>query len=167
MGIIIPTFATGVKNKYYNKMQSNQKYIEQFHLLFLDHLGRKLDKRLYALKGGCNLRFYFKSMRYSEDIDFDAQVIRKETLHKNVQNILESKQFQQILKTRNINIGNISSPKQTETMHKSGWFAATPELELPPQFNRTLCQQWVNKIPNPRRKTLVANKFASILQTYG
>jgi predicted nucleotidyltransferase component of viral defense system len=99
-------------------MANNQEYIEQFHLLFLDHLGRKLDKRLYALKGGCNLRFYFKSMRYSEDIDLDAQIIQKETLYKNVQNILESKQFQQILKTRAITIANISNPKQTETTQR-------------------------------------------------
>jgi predicted nucleotidyltransferase component of viral defense system len=95
-------------------MISNRQYIEQFHLLFLDSLGRKLDKRLYALKGGCNLRFYFKSMRYSEDIDFDVQVIQKGTLFKNVQNILISPQFQQILQTRGIAIRNISSPKQTE-----------------------------------------------------
>ena len=38
-------------------------YIERFHLLFLAQLGQKLDKRFYALKGGCNLRFFFKSIR--------------------------------------------------------------------------------------------------------
>ena len=35
------------------------------------------DKSLIALKGGCNLRFYFASIRYSEDIDFDVVVIRR------------------------------------------------------------------------------------------
>ena len=39
------------------------EYIERFHLLFLAQLGQKLDKRFYALKGGCNLRFFFKSIR--------------------------------------------------------------------------------------------------------
>ena len=48
--------------------------IEQFHLLFLDQLGRKLDKRHYALKGGCNLRFYLRSIRFSEDMDLDLKV---------------------------------------------------------------------------------------------
>ena len=47
--------------------------VEQFHLLFLEQLGRKLDKRHYALKGGCNLRFYLRSVRYSEDMDLDVQ----------------------------------------------------------------------------------------------
>ncbi|MFA6408926.1 MAG: nucleotidyl transferase AbiEii/AbiGii toxin family protein [Gammaproteobacteria bacterium] len=95
-------------------MKHIQQYIEQFHLLFLDNLGRKLDRRLYALKGGCNLRFYFKSMRYSEDIDLDVYKIRKDTLWKNVQSILESKSLNTNLLARNIKIENISYPKQTE-----------------------------------------------------
>jgi predicted nucleotidyltransferase component of viral defense system len=32
-------------------------------------MSRAEDKTLYALKGGCNLRFFFDSVRYSEDID--------------------------------------------------------------------------------------------------
>jgi predicted nucleotidyltransferase component of viral defense system len=52
-------------------MQTIQSNIELFHLLFLRQIEGKLDKKLYALKGGCNLRFFFKSIRYSEDIDFD------------------------------------------------------------------------------------------------
>ena len=31
------------------------------------------------VKGGCNLRFFFDSVRYSEDIDFDVAVIARET----------------------------------------------------------------------------------------
>lgn len=50
---------------------------------------------------------------------------------------------------------------------KSGWFAATPELELPPQFDPKLCQKWINKILNPRRRALVKNRFDDILQRYG
>ncbi len=53
----------------YNTIQ----YVELFHLLFLDQLGRKLDKSFYALKGGCNLRFFMKSIRYSEDVDIDIR----------------------------------------------------------------------------------------------
>ncbi len=36
------------------------RYVELFQLLFLDQLGRRLDQRHFALKGGCNLRFFFK-----------------------------------------------------------------------------------------------------------
>jgi len=34
------------------------EYVERFHLLFLAQLGHNLDKSCYALKGGCNLRFF-------------------------------------------------------------------------------------------------------------
>ncbi len=67
-----------------------QKVVEQFHLLFLNQLGQKLDKRLYALKGGCNLRFYFNSIRYSEDIDIDVQTIAPLTLRNKVNQILNA-----------------------------------------------------------------------------
>ncbi|HPK68679.1 MAG TPA: hypothetical protein PKY11_02195, partial [Kiritimatiellia bacterium] len=51
---------------------SPQATVELFHLILLDLLGRKTDRKLYALKGGCNLRFFLKSIRYSEDMDIDV-----------------------------------------------------------------------------------------------
>lgn len=46
--------------------------VEQFHLLFLAQLGRRLDKKFCVLKGGCNLRFFHQSVRLSEDLDLDV-----------------------------------------------------------------------------------------------
>lgn len=37
-----------------------------------------------ALKGGCNLRFLFGSVRSSEDMDLDVVVLAKETLKNKV-----------------------------------------------------------------------------------
>lgn len=48
------------------------------------------DKGLIALKGGCNLRFFFGSVRYSEDMDLDVVVIAKETLKNQVDRLLKS-----------------------------------------------------------------------------
>jgi len=54
---------------------SARQTIEMFHLVFLRALAAKgEDKSLFALKGGCNLRFFFQSVRYSEDIDIDASI---------------------------------------------------------------------------------------------
>lgn len=92
-----------------------KQYVELFHLLFLNQLGRKLDKKLYALKGGCNMRFYFNSIRYSEDMDIDIQTIHKDTLYKNVNQILTSVPFKCILQNNNLKILSISAPKQTLT----------------------------------------------------
>src|SRR5678809_1121292 len=95
------------------KTYNPKQYVELFHLLFLSQLGRKLDKKLYTIKGGCNMRFYFNSIRYSEDIDIDIQTINKETLHKNVNQILSSTPFKHILQAHDMEILTTSAAKQT------------------------------------------------------
>lgn len=95
-----------------------QQYVELFHLLFLGQFGRKLDKRFYVLKGGCNLRFYLKSFRYSEGMDLDVQTINKDKLQDIVGAILGSRPFGQILQVHGISIGWCSKPKQTETTQR-------------------------------------------------
>ncbi|HXM74149.1 MAG TPA: nucleotidyl transferase AbiEii/AbiGii toxin family protein [Chthoniobacterales bacterium] len=97
---------------------SDIQSVERFHLLFLDQLGKRLDKKLYALKGGCNLRFFWKSIRYSEDIDFDVHTIAKHTLQKNVNQILESVGFEQILRSHKTQLTKVSQPKQTDTTQR-------------------------------------------------
>jgi hypothetical protein len=42
--------------------------VELFHLAFLQVLQARLDQARYVLKGGANLRYFFDSVRYSEDI---------------------------------------------------------------------------------------------------
>jgi predicted nucleotidyltransferase component of viral defense system len=96
-------------------MPTVRELVELFHLLFLDQFGRKTEKNLYALKGGCNLRFFLKSVRYSEDIDLDIHTVAKETLANKVDRILESAPFHAVLKSRGLEINEISKPKQTET----------------------------------------------------
>lgn len=96
----------------------DKQAIELFHLLFLQQLGGRLDKKLYALKGGCNLRFFFRSVRYSEDLDLDVQTTAKETLRKNVNQILAFPGFVLILRSHRIGISFVSEPKQTETTQR-------------------------------------------------
>jgi len=93
-------------------------WVEQFHLLFLDQLGRKLDKRHYALKGGCNLRFYLRSIRYSEDMDVDVEATPVDVLRDRVELILAGKALAQILQARGLTIARYSAPKQTETTQR-------------------------------------------------
>ena len=98
----------------YNPVES----VELFHLIFLDQLGRKLDKRLYALKGGCNLRFFLGSIRYSQDIDLDVKTVRLATLQKTVNNLLESSAMGIMLRAHSLSIGQVSESKQTETTQR-------------------------------------------------
>jgi predicted nucleotidyltransferase component of viral defense system len=94
------------------------QYVELFHLLFLDQLGRKLDKRYFALKGGCNLRFFLKSIRYSEDMDLDARTVSRDILQERVRSILTSKPFSQILKANGLSVVHWTEPKQTDTTQR-------------------------------------------------
>lgn len=90
-----------------------------FHLVFLRALVAKgEDKSLIALKGGCNLRFYFGSIRYSEDIDFDVVVIRKDTLKKRVDGLLASPLVTAPLKGKGIEVVDVTTPKQTDTTQR-------------------------------------------------
>src|SRR5207245_2529472 len=88
------------------------------HLLFLAQLGARLDKNLYALKGGCNLRFFFKSIRYSEYIDFDVRTIALQTLRKNVRQILDAPGFRRILRAAKLELIRSAESKQTASTQR-------------------------------------------------
>jgi predicted nucleotidyltransferase component of viral defense system len=100
-------------------MLSARQSVELFHLVFLRALvARGEDKGLIALKGGCNLRFYFGSVRYSEDIDLDVAVIAKGTLKNRVDRLLRSPLVLSPLRTHGISLEDVSTPKQTETTQR-------------------------------------------------
>jgi predicted nucleotidyltransferase component of viral defense system len=100
------------------KTYTHRQYVEIFHLLFLSQLSRKLDKKEYTLKGGCNLRFFFRSPRYSEDIDLDVGKIPVHILQEKVDGILKSTAFRQILEVRGVGIEHVTEHKQTDTTQR-------------------------------------------------
>lgn len=106
---------------------------ELFHLVFLRALVAKgEDKGLIALKGGCNLRFFFGSVRYSENMDLDVVVIAKETLKNKVDRLLRSPAVTAPLKTHGLTLVETSAPNQTETTQrwKVGLQRAGDELPI-------------------------------------
>ncbi|OFZ29212.1 MAG: hypothetical protein A2622_14325 [Bdellovibrionales bacterium RIFCSPHIGHO2_01_FULL_40_29] len=103
-------------DKYTDKQQR-----EVFHLLFLERLLRTTDPHMYALKGGVNLRFFFKSPRYSEDMDLDVFGGSVETLKKNGYKILNDPSFLRNLQTygiREIKINDLLKAKHTDTTQR-------------------------------------------------
>lgn len=114
-------------------MQLNARQcIELFHLVFLRALVAKgEDKALIALKGGCNLRFYFGSPRYSEDIDFDVVVVAKATLKNKVDRLLRSPLVATPLQTRGIELTEVTAPKQTDTTQRWKVALAVRGLSVP------------------------------------
>jgi predicted nucleotidyltransferase component of viral defense system len=92
--------------------------IEQFHLLFLAHLARGVDKRSLVVKGGCNLRFFHRSIRYSEDMDLDVQGIEEHPLRDRVRGLLASRPFRSSLGSRGVEIEHVTEHKQTPVVQR-------------------------------------------------
>jgi predicted nucleotidyltransferase component of viral defense system len=93
--------------------------VELFHLALLRALSAKsADKSLIALKGGCNLRFYFGSVRYSEDIDFDVVVIEPTTLQNKIERLLASPLIGAPLRAHGLEVAESTAPKQTDTTQR-------------------------------------------------
>ncbi|HSN15773.1 MAG TPA: nucleotidyl transferase AbiEii/AbiGii toxin family protein, partial [Anaeromyxobacteraceae bacterium] len=77
------------------------------------------DKLAFAVKGGCNLRFFFESARYSEDIDFDVtERVPVHALKDRVAGILSGPALTLALRNRGIEVAAVSAPKQTETTQR-------------------------------------------------
>ncbi len=96
---------------------------ELFHLVFLERLLSSSQPGLYVLKGGVNLRFFFQSPRYSEDMDLDVRPERVavETLRKNGYKLLRDGAFRRVLAAAGIVDLDINEPraaKQTDTTQR-------------------------------------------------
>jgi Nucleotidyl transferase AbiEii toxin, Type IV TA system len=97
---------------------SDRQAVELFHLHLLRVLASGPDKKRLALKGGCNLRFFFGSVRYSEDMDLDVFGISGHVLRSKVDRILAGAPLRLALRSRGIEVTRVSAPKQTETTQR-------------------------------------------------
>ncbi len=100
---------------------SSRVIIEGFHLAFYRLLLRSVPAAKLALKGGCNLRFFFGSLRYSEDMDLDVIDIPVFELRDKVMRVLESGGLASTLRTmgvERIQPPNMATAKQTETAQR-------------------------------------------------
>ncbi|HEY3248108.1 MAG TPA: nucleotidyl transferase AbiEii/AbiGii toxin family protein [bacterium] len=95
---------------------------EIFHLVFLRILIQKFPVSKIALKGGSNLRFFFGSIRYSEDMDLD--IAPTEAVHRvqeRVLGVLDSTVFVDTLRMYGIDRiqpPDMSRAKQTKTVQR-------------------------------------------------
>lgn len=102
-------------------MLTDTQLREVFHFSFLDRLLKISDLGIYVLKGGVNLRFFFHSPRYSEDMDLDVLAGNVDTLRKNGYKILRDGAFKRNLLTYGITDIEVNDPakaKQTETTQR-------------------------------------------------
>lgn len=97
---------------------ANAQIIELFHVALLDALSHSLDPTRFVLKGGANLRYFFGSTRYSEDIDLDIAPMPVWHLERKVDAVLDSPQLEIILRPSGLEVAEVSKPKQTETTQR-------------------------------------------------
>ncbi len=97
--------------------RSETQIIEIFHLLFMQVLTSH-SQDWFVLKGGANLRYYFGSARYSNDIDLDF--FRKEgwQVERAVDAALAGKALEVLLSHQDLEIRESTKPKQTETTRR-------------------------------------------------
>ncbi len=105
--------------------------IECFHLAFLQVLGARVNRNDYVVKGGANLRYFFDSHRYSEDIDFDALIEEAWRLQDKVDEVLASPAVVAQLRTKDFAIAEIIRSKQTDTTQRWKVLLAVPGRKDP------------------------------------
>jgi len=98
---------------------SRQQAVERFHLQFSRLFLSGRDRSKFAIKGGCNLRFFFGSIRYSEDLDLDVTVgMQPYILKDRMTKVLASAPLTTVLQSGGIRVVSVTTPKQTDTTQR-------------------------------------------------
>lgn len=134
-------------------MRLNPKaQVEIFHLMFLRQFSAQIDPTLYAVKGGCNLRFFFGSVRYSEDLDLDVCTVAQETLENKVTKLLTGVPLLKLLQGYGVTRLDVTAPKQTLTTQRWKIQLHTELAEMP----------YHTKIEFSRRSENILAELASV-----
>ncbi len=99
-------------------MRSLVQHVECFQLIFLRMLEVRLARAQWVVKGGVNLRAWFGSLRYSQDLDIDVLRGSAHALREKVDKLLVSASFRDLLAAQGLEVMRSSKPKQTQTTQR-------------------------------------------------
>lgn len=119
---------------------------ESFHLAFLQALATRVNQAAWALKGGANLRFFYASERFSEDIDLDTFDIEPWAFQERVDQTLSSDLLARTLRTLGTHIDHLNPKERSGT--KSKWVIG---LMRPPERDLVYTQIEVSHREYPYR----------------
>jgi len=105
--------------------------VECFHLVLLRILESRLDRASWIVKGGVNLRAWFGSLRYSEDLDMDAVRGTPHALAVRVDKLLAARPLLDLLAGQGLTLVRTSKPKQTTTTQRWKLELQAEGAELP------------------------------------
>jgi len=107
------------------------QHTECFHLVFLRLLGDRLGRAVWAVKGGVNLRAWFRSRRYSEDLDIDVIRVQPHALEERVDRLLASRSLADLLSVQKLELARTAKPKQTDTTQRWKFEIRAESMALP------------------------------------
>lgn len=93
--------------------------VESFHLAFLQALATRVNVAAWALKGGGNLRFFYSSERFSEDIDLATFEIEPWVFQDRTDQTLSSDLLKRTLGVLDARIEYVNPKERSKT--KSKW----------------------------------------------
>ena len=102
---------------------------EGFHLAFLTALADSAGADSFALKGGSNIRFYFSSLRFSEDIDLDVFARDPRTFTGRVEKAFGSQALSRLLSSIGVTVIDLN-PKDRSTTRER-WMVGLRHRSLP------------------------------------
>jgi hypothetical protein len=107
------------------------QHVECFHLVLLRMLESRLDRGSWVVKGGVNLRAWFGSLRYSEDLDVDAVRGSPHALAERMDALLLARPFHDLLAAQGLALARTSKPKQTDTTQRWKFELRAEGTEVP------------------------------------
>lgn len=107
------------------------QHIECFHLILLRMMEARVNRATWVVKGGVNLRAWFASRRYSEDLDLDAVGSAPHVLRDRFDQVVRSRPFVELLASHGLTVTRISTPKQTETTQRWKFELAAAGVSVP------------------------------------
>ncbi|MHB8380408.1 MAG: nucleotidyl transferase AbiEii/AbiGii toxin family protein [Acidimicrobiales bacterium] len=114
--------------------RSDAQVIEVFHLLFLQALTANASN-WFVLKGGANIRYFFQSDRYSNDIDLDFFTKPGWSVEETVDKVLDGRALAALLRHQDLKIVEVTKPKQTTSTRR--WKAALSRNDTSENVVRT------------------------------
>ena len=78
----------------------------------------RMNRAIWVVKGGVNLRAWFGSRRYSEDLDLDAVGSAPHLLRERFDKILLGPALGDLLTSQGLEVVRMSKPKQTDTTQR-------------------------------------------------
>jgi predicted nucleotidyltransferase component of viral defense system len=99
-------------------VRSPIQHVECFHLSLLRVMETRVNRATWVVKGGVNLRAWFGSRRYSQDLDLDAVGTTPHRLRERFDRVLAGAALADLIASQGLEIARVSRPKQTETTQR-------------------------------------------------